>query len=188
MTWGLWPDQDRGPWQLGLYWAEVAGRIECVGMELRSVPRVGEEEPPGSRWRGTRHRPPDVPEVLTSMVLRDLPIGRIVQGTKQSQAVFRRWWASREKERRRELVGRAEAWEAGRHAGGPRGYGFQHFEEVAAIYRRALEAPDPATGTGRAKPTAAVAEHFGVSKSAAAKWVARARTMDLLPPARRGQR
>jgi hypothetical protein len=186
VTWGQWPDEDLGPWLLGLYWSEVEGRIECVGMELRSVRRpAADEEAPGSPWRGGRGRL-EIPSVLSTAVLRDLPLGRIVQDTKRSQAGFRRWWAGLERERRRELLAKAKAWE-GHHAGGPRGYGYRHFEEVAAIYR-AAQGPDAAPG--RAKPTTAVAEHYGVTKSTAAKWVARARSpeMGLLPPARRGQR
>lgn len=185
MTWGRWPDQDEGPWLLGLYWADVAGRIECVGVELRSVPRpAGDEEAPGSPWRGGRGRPPEVPSVLGTGVLRDLPLGRIVQDTKRTQAAFRRWWAGRERERRPELLAKAKAWES-QHAGGPRGYGLQRFQEVAQVYRAAQ---GPEAAAERAKPTTAVALHFQVTKSTAAKWVARARAMGLLPPARRGQR
>jgi len=52
----------------------------------------------------------------------------------------------------------------------------EHYEEVAAVYRAAFAA-------GK-HPTKAVADHFGVSKSTAAKKVSRARELGLLAPAR----
>lgn len=57
-------------------------------------------------------------------------------------------------------------------------YGSKHFAEVATVYREALAESNA--------PTMAVAKHFDTTKSAAAKWVARARAMGLLPPARKG--
>jgi hypothetical protein len=61
----------------------------------------------------------------------------------------------------------------------PRGrkplYGLEHFSAVAAVY---IEA--------EVKPTQAVANHWKVSKSAAAKWIARCRELGLLPKTTRG--
>jgi hypothetical protein len=54
-------------------------------------------------------------------------------------------------------------------------YGSDHFEEVARIYNEHWQ-------KGGRAPTKAVADRFRVSKSAAAKWVARAREMGLLAP------
>lgn len=54
----------------------------------------------------------------------------------------------------------------------------QHLREVAKVYRRALK--DEGT------PTKAVAEHFNVSHSTAARWVGTARTEGVLGPAKRG--
>lgn len=48
-----------------------------------------------------------------------------------------------------------------------------HLEEVADVYTKARS-----NGQG---PTRAVADHFGVAHSTAAKWVGQARTEDLLP-------
>jgi hypothetical protein len=62
--------------------------------------------------------------------------------------------------------------------GRPALYGPDHYEQVADTYREHLAAG------GRA-PTKAVAERFSVSKSAAAKWVAKAREIGALAEPRR---
>lgn len=56
-----------------------------------------------------------------------------------------------------------------------------HFQEVARVYREANALPG-------GKPTAAVARHFTVSTTAAAKWVAHCRNdLNLLPKTTRGR-
>lgn len=59
--------------------------------------------------------------------------------------------------------------------GRPRELGAEHFAEVALVYSEAWRA-------GSRAPTKAVQQHFGTSRSTAAKWVARARAIGLLPP------
>jgi hypothetical protein len=54
-----------------------------------------------------------------------------------------------------------------------------HWEHVAEVYKAAVR--------WQRNPTAVVGEHYGVSRSAAAKWVSRARDRGLLPPARIGR-
>ncbi|MDP8931596.1 MAG: hypothetical protein M3O70_24260 [Actinomycetota bacterium] len=54
----------------------------------------------------------------------------------------------------------------------------QHLEEVARIYQSASEHGEP--------PTMAVADHFGVAHSTAAKWVGKARSEGMLEPIPRG--
>jgi hypothetical protein len=55
----------------------------------------------------------------------------------------------------------------------------EHWEHVAEIYRAAAR--------WQRNPTAVVGEHYGVSRSAAANWVSRARDRGLLPPGRTGR-
>lgn len=62
---------------------------------------------------------------------------------------------------------------------GGRDLGDDHYREVAQVYKAAVAAGD--------SPTKAVADHFTVSKSSAAKKVARARERDFLPPTSRGR-
>jgi transposase len=54
----------------------------------------------------------------------------------------------------------------------------EHYEQVAEVYDEAIEAGDP--------PTQAVADAFGVPYTTAARWVRRARALELLPPPRPG--
>jgi hypothetical protein len=65
--------------------------------------------------------------------------------------------------------------------GAPRRYDRGHYVEVARVYLEAWQAG--------AAPTQAVADHFGTTRSAAAKWVAKARSdeLQLLTAARHGQ-
>lgn len=37
ITESIWPDNDDQPWLLRLFWAEIEGRLACVGMEVRSA-------------------------------------------------------------------------------------------------------------------------------------------------------
>lgn len=67
----------------------------------------------------------------------------------------------------------AEAGGERKRPGRPPAYGDDHYRDVASVYR------DHAGGRS---PTKAVAEHFNVSKAAAAKWVARARELAMLEP------
>ena len=59
----------------------------------------------------------------------------------------------------------------GRTAGRPRTYDRDHFVQVARVYLEAWQNGAP--------PTQAVADHFGATRSAAAKWVAKARGAEL---------
>lgn len=54
----------------------------------------------------------------------------------------------------------------------------EHLQSVVAVYREAL-------GQGHG-PTRAVADHFGIPHTTAAKWVGRARKHGLLPATRKG--
>lgn len=69
--------------------------------------------------------------------------------------------------------GRVLGSQAPQRAGGVPLYGPDHFAAVAETYRASFHA-------GSAAPTKAVAQAFSVSRSTAAKWVARAREMGLL--------
>lgn len=65
-----------------------------------------------------------------------------------------------------------------RHWQGRRRYPPEHFADVARVYRSNVEG---------GRPTLSVADAFGVGKSTAAKWVARARSLGYLAPTTKGR-
>ncbi len=150
------PDAD-GAWVLTMYWQEIDGRRECVGMKLVSVKTRGETdepEPPGITEL------PDVGQVLTPGLVRDLKIGERIRA---DRAAFARI---------------AETFAAVSRPPSLRQSTFERLETVARIYREAYAAGG--------KPTTAVAEHFGLTVGGASNLVSRARDIGLIPPTSRG--
>jgi hypothetical protein len=82
--------------------------------------------------------------------------------------------------RREQILEAAKMFQENRRGGrGRKPLGPEHYLEVAEVYRKAHASGD--------HPTKAVAEHFSVGKSSAAKKVSRARDLGFLKPARRGR-
>jgi hypothetical protein len=179
-----WPDPLNGPWTIRLHFKKIAGREECVGFEI---------------WGGSPDdaRPSivDLPSVpLRAIDVRRPPFAELVDAARRSAVEHaRRLLASEDPsslqneldevsplspEVRDYLQQRVASFADGSTTGRPRLYGPEHFNEVAAVYRLAW------AETG--KPLVAIAEQWSVSKSAAAKWVARCREMKLLPETERG--
>lgn len=171
----LWPDEKTGPWMLTAGWSAIAGRIECTRFEVRS-------------WRTedeTWAKPlpvSDVSPAIGAEVWRSIPVGRIIATLRARQkaanitAAFRARRTAQTPEQRwraEELLRVARWWDAKPAAGGTT------LEQVADVYRRAWG--------NNENPTQAVADHFVISPSAAAKRVARARAAGLLPPTSRGR-
>jgi hypothetical protein len=166
-----WPD-DEGDLEVTVHLAVVEGRAEPVGLDLRTFRRTGPERP-SRALPGARMRP------ITTYDLRGLRLAEIVAEARRRVASAllaptgdEEWdatpWAG----------GLEEAWTpAGR--GRPPLYGPEHFREVAEVYRSAFAIGMP--------PTLAVAKRFTVTKSTAAKWIAKARALGLLPPTTRGR-
>lgn len=170
-------------WSVVLRFGRVAGRLECTGIELLGDPDAAEQP------------------ALTSLALRELPLGRLIeeareeyrQGLRTSSAIepgTDSWDPNVSAEEREELLAlmrtdveerlRLAGENAGtRRRGRPPAYGPEHFARVAEIYRDAWRDGE--------NPTVAVAERMHVSRSAAAKWVARARGLGLLPETSRGR-
>ncbi len=170
----LWPDPRQGPWRIRLVWAPVRGRIECVGMEIRGYRKTNEEWPPElPAWD-------EDPPILQTSILRDMPLHSIVGDVRREMAEqgegFRAWLAAQPE------FADPEAQEGFRQLAA-----FWHelpgsvsgLAEVARVYDEAWRAGKP--------PTKAVAEHFVISDSAAAKRVSRARKAGLLPETTRGR-
>lgn len=173
-----WVAPDGRQWVLALEWGEVSGRAEVLGFGIRSA---------------------DGMTPVTSTALRSVPLGRVVEDQLRRRLADARGAAERQPAPPRRHHGEFPSGRrfavdvtdespgiaahqigplaaAGERLGRPRTYGKAHFQAVAGVYSKAWEAG--------LHPTKAVAERFQVSRSAAAKWVARAREMQLLGPTR----
>ncbi len=181
-TTDVWqPDHDGPAWLVTLHWSLISGRYEPVGIELRSFTRDEDERIHFGRERLGDRRVPTRDEttgIVTSTLLRSLPIGRYIQrgivGSVQPGG-----WEGPEADDVRE---RLEAGRPPGRGGRPAQYSAEHWTEVARVYAKAWAHGDP--------PTKAVAERgpgAPVSKSTAAKWVARCRALGLLPQTSKGR-
>jgi hypothetical protein len=149
-----------GPWVIVVSLAEVRGRLECVGLDVQA-----------SR--------PLKPTPLTASAYRALPLGEIVKAAKQKllrdagpqggDVELEKLKEKAERELRRRDTS----------LGGAPGRPPEHFAEVANVYAKAWREGRP--------PVQAVEMWGGVSRSAAAKWVYRARQLGLLAPTTKGK-
>lgn len=184
----IWPldaPPEEQHWRVTLRLALVRGRAELVGLEVR-----------GYREEGLDDDLPTLdqdPPVVTAELIRSIPVGRLVDDARAGRSRGLRIDAALEQAAETGMLRRlepgeplpehlqrlAEAYQAGPRRGRPPEYGPEHFAEVARVYAAAWR-------LGRA-PTRAVAERWTVSKATAAKWVARARRLGLLPKTSRGR-
>lgn len=175
----LWPDPDLGPWWVALNFAIVAGRPDCVGVELRSC------REPGEAWPEMLPMWNQEPPTVTQKVWRGVPVLEMIRDVRRQltevdagllQSLVHSPDLQGDEEARLQL--RRELAVLRQHLAGPNALPGSVYEEVARVYRQAWS-------EGRA-PTRAVAEHFTISESAAAKRVMRARRAGFLPPTEKG--
>jgi hypothetical protein len=161
-------------YQVTLYFADIGGRLECVRFEM------------GADLDAVNG--PD-PNPVTATTLRAVPLRELIDTAvfEQTKALGR--WArevgptDRVRNDLLQQVATAEAslGQAPRRAPGrPPEYSELHFLRVANAYTKACM-------SGGRRPRKAVADLWHVSPSTAAKWVARARRMGLLPATERGR-
>jgi hypothetical protein len=166
-----WPDEKDGPFSLALYFGDINGRVELVGLELWAVePFERVFFPPGA-----------APRAITTEVVRDLKLGALVSDSLlellQSNVAAKNYPFLSD-----ELTAWGQSISADRIASlsrsvGARGrhLGPDHYREVAASYTAAFAA--------HRSPLAEIAERWGVNKNTAARWVHVARNKHgLLPP------
>lgn len=174
-----WPDVDHGPWHVLFDFGDVDGRLECIGVAVRSfleTHTATEDRDVELRWR------PGVGGfmALSAAELRKLPLKSLEREVRRKAGTALRWAADMHDTppgRAREL----EVIAAELGASPRRWHTREHFEEVARIYSAARAAGNPA-------PTKAVAAELKATPAQAAKWVAKARNeMDLLPKTERGR-
>lgn len=185
----LAPDSSSGPWAVAPKFVVLDdGTIRCSGMSIAWCPMMRAAEagakaaelPPDQmvpvEW-GDPDAMPD-PEELTATILRSIPFASIT-GAMRSRlpglaAIARSFdaWAAEQSGasapnrpsvsdhtlRRRKRLDDA------------------HYEKVAKVYREA-----------KTRPRAAVADHFYVAHSTAARWVTECRERGLLPKTSRGR-
>ncbi len=155
-----------------LHFAYVEGRVECIGVDIRSFRWAGETYGP-RKLRGTE------PQAVTTSDLRSLRLAEIIDEQRaQLKATLFADTGDREWDETPWASGQMEQWEP-KKVGRPPVYGPDHFVEVARVYREAY--------ARNRTPTRAVATHFQTTEAAAAKWVARCRELGLLPPTTQGK-
>jgi hypothetical protein len=156
--------------------AEIDGRLVCIGLEIG--PQMVDLQDRGETFINVKDE--DLRPLMAAEVR--LPLRRLIDFGLQGAVMSRVGTGDVAKDHQAfaadlDVLNAAKA-EPRRRPGRPAAYAPAHFEEVARIYREHVRAG------GRA-PTKAVQEHFTVSKSAAAKWVGRARhEFGLLEPTR----
>lgn len=152
-----WPHVRRGPWVIELTWGLVEGRVECVGFSVEAVGRK---------------------QAVTSTILRSIPLASLIE---ERRAERERWLrlSPGQAQRHEEFAEKVRSFgikyrevPARRRGGRPR-IELDQLAEAAEVYDNALQRGDSA-------PTRSVAEHFGMARSTAAKWVMRAREEGLL--------
>lgn len=184
----LWPDPESGPWEVTIYWRAQHGVPTPVGLDIKSW----------REWGGRLPRPTDdvaFPPV-TGRLMRELPVGQLVEKTLDlwAQHLHPEWdpvhnpmeadtldqfvalqpmWS----EYVQQLEKEREAVDSNMRHG--RDLGDDHYRRVAGIYATAVQAGE--------RPTQKVADTLTISKSAAAKQVARARKRGFLPSTSRGR-
>jgi len=165
-----YPDREKGPFVIAAHWIEKDGRLVPVGVEV---------------WKTVHPLPDDMFAVgelagvdlqgLEATDLRQIPLATILGELWdiQRQAVGE----VREviDNTRPELADELEPVRFGGRYRRVSPDDVETFKQVAAIYQDEMRSP------GRKRPTDAVARSFGVNHSTAAKWVKRARDLNLLP-------
>jgi hypothetical protein len=185
-----WPDPRRGPWGIRANWVLMNGRPECAGLAIW----YGADQDARSPMDYLPHSRRSV-RPITATEFAKLPIATIIAKLRTaardhfraSEAKLQEIFADRiaagdVDETLRGILAPSDFEDHGRApVGAPRRYDRSHYVQVARVYLEAWQA-------GR-KPTQAVADHFGVTRSAAAKWVVKARSdeLGLLTPAEHGR-
>lgn len=150
-----YPDRN-GPWMLCMYFQDVDGRPECVGLKLTSMATAEE-----NREVPTPLQMPEMGIPLTPGLIRELKLGERIRDARTSLDF---------------TLGGAPP--AAVRPPGMRESTYRRLQEAADVYRAAFAAGG--------KPTTAVAEHFRLTVGGASNLVSRARELGLLPPTSQG--
>ena len=166
LTW--WDDPETGRrWIVLPHWQDIDGRAECIGLELRGY-STGRDDDPAAEWLPLAG---DASPVLTASVLRRLPIATLLAQTRDQNRVHASFSVDLDDDQQADA---ASLWSTTPP-------GEARYRLVAEIYKAADQ-----RGMNRT-PTKTVAVRFGISHSAAAKLVGRARERGFLPPTTKGK-
>lgn len=157
----LWPDRDEGPWLIDFEFQLIAGRAECVGIQLTSA------RPPGAQSWQAGGKLPEVGIPLTTSVLRGLRLSEMVTEIRETNAQLAA------------LINEQDEAQAFAAPLGMRPATARRLQRVTKVYRAAWDRGH--------QPTQAVAKRLNVSSGAAASLVSRARAAGLLPPTSPGK-
>lgn len=159
----LWPDPDTGPWLLTFHWQVIAGRAECVGLDIASALPA---ETIRQRYADLATLP-DIGQPIRTTTLRDLKLSELLHEERVHAAHL--------------AVTVLDDAETARTYQTPnmRPATRRRLELVAQVYRAAHAAGE--------RPVRAVADRLKISPGAASNLVLRARAVGLLPPAEAGK-
>jgi hypothetical protein len=172
------PDTILGPWAVKFDFAEVAGRVECVGVYVRSF---------REHASGLRPVSPAGLQPVDRAVLGKVTAA-MIEDARQTQRDLLRWAAREGRGRAKRLAAELEpafAEPSRRRVGRPRELGPDHFERVAEIYHAAWSAG------GNRSPVRAVMKEFAdrdPSEQTAYRWVQKAHEMGLIRDEEMSQR
>jgi hypothetical protein len=196
----LWPDPEHGPYLIRLEVTELNGRLECTAVEMQTL---FHRPTTAKQWKAMQTGEPversaqamRQPTPVTASALRSVPLGklvneflerlrkdprsashRLVSGTADDFREAADKLGSRHTESEAEAI---QQLASEPRRGGRKGHGDRHYAAVAEVYAIAW--------AGGGHPTKAVAEHWSVAKTTAAKWVLRARELGFLQPTTRGR-
>jgi len=179
-----YPPTAERPWVLRLTYGIVDGSPGVVAVEMYAADPAEIAEVVDEWPKLREYQVPHKAQSITAVGIR-LPLGRYLREYMARRRRLDRIMADAHPRAqvppglRREAQRRLRALDASvntRAPGRPALYGAEHYRKVAEVYSKGLP-----TGT------LAVANELHASKSAAGKWVARARELGLLPPTVKGK-
>jgi hypothetical protein len=183
-----WTDLHGVQWQVIPTFADLGdGRIECVGVVVRSFRERNVSREPGK----PDIRPvglPGGPAPVTRTLLKSLPLGALVDESRRHLAEFDAFVATARGARAfgvppsgQRIAARLAAelkGELKKRPGRPLSFTHEDFDRLSRIYAEAH--------ANNRKPTRAVAQAFNLSPSQAARRVHQARELGYLGPTSRG--
>lgn len=182
----MWPDPELGPWRVHVWWRVQQGVPTPVGLEIRGWITEDEYKSSGPHNRLPLPSEDAVFPRIDGQLMRSFQMGALLDESRRlmvqhlqadrDETGWPEGWKTSYADWRASVAEERTALEGTRRG---RDLGPDHYREVADVYAAAVQDGCP--------PTAAVADHFTVSKSAAAKKVARARQRGFLPATSKGR-